>query len=66
LQVLCEHPLVTLNRICESTGLSFPAPAQSMQRLEHLDIVREITGQQRNRVFAYQQYLSVLNEGMGE
>lgn len=24
-RVLCEHPLATLNRICESTGLSFPA-----------------------------------------
>jgi hypothetical protein len=34
-----------------------------MQQLETLDIVREITGQQRNRVFAYQQYLSILNEG---
>ncbi|MBD3375433.1 Fic family protein [candidate division KSB1 bacterium] len=65
-RVLCEHPLVTLNRICESTGLSFPAAAQSMQRLEQLDIVREITGQRRNRIFAYQQYLSVLNEGMEE
>jgi hypothetical protein len=34
-----------------------------MQQLETLDIVREITGQQRNRVFAYQQYLNILNEG---
>ncbi len=25
----------------------------------------EITGQQRNRVFAYQQYLSILNERTG-
>ena len=36
---------------------------QGMQQLETLGIVREITGQQRNRVFAYQQYLSLLNEG---
>jgi len=62
-RVLCEHPLATLNRICESTGLSFPAGSKGMQQLETLDIVREITGQQRNRVFAYQQYLSILNEG---
>jgi Fic family protein len=62
-RVLCEHPLATLNRICASTGLSFPAGSKGMQQLETLDIVREITGQQRNRVFAYQQYLSILNEG---
>ncbi len=62
-RVLCEHPLATLNRICESTGLSFPAGSKGMQQLETLDIVREITGQQRNRVFAYQQYLNILNEG---
>jgi Fic family protein len=62
-RVLCEHPLATLNRICESTGLSFPAGSKGIQLLERLGIVCEITGQQRNRVFAYQQYLSILNEG---
>jgi Fic family protein len=62
-RVLCEHPLATLNRICASTGLSFPAGSKGMQQLETLDIVREITGQQRNRVFTYQQYLNILNEG---
>ena len=62
-RVLCERPLATLNQICESTGLSFPAAAKGMRQLEQLDIAREITGQQRNRVFAYQQYLSILNEG---
>jgi len=62
-RVLCEHPLTTLNSVCESTGLSFPASAKGMQQLEQLQIVSEITGQQRYRVFAYQQYLGILNEG---
>jgi len=62
-RVLRQYPLTTLNRICESTGLSFPTASKGMQQLEALDIVREITGQQRNRVFAYQQYLDILNEG---
>jgi len=34
-----------------------------LYEIEQLDIVREITGQKRNRVFAYQQYLNILNEG---
>lgn len=62
-QVLCERPLTTLNQVCERTGLSFPAAARSMRALEDLGIAREVTGQRRNRVFAYQEYLNILNEG---
>ena len=62
-RVLCERPLVTLNQVSEATGLSFPAVSKGIRQLEELYIVREITGQQRNRVFAYHQYLSILSEG---
>lgn len=62
-RVLCGHPLVNLNQVCDSTGLSFPAAARAMQTLEGLNIVREVTGQRRNRVFAYQDYLNILSEG---
>lgn len=62
-RALCERPLVTLNQVCEQSGLSFPATARAMKTLESLYIVREITGQRRNRVFAYQDYLNVLSEG---
>lgn len=61
--VLCERPLVTLNQVCKRTGLSFPAASRAMENLENLNIVREITGQRRNRVFAYDQYLRILSEG---
>lgn len=62
-QVLCERPLVTLNQVCERTRLSFPAVARAMENLQKLDIVHEITGQRRNRVFAYSRYLEILSEG---
>lgn len=62
-RVLCERPLVTLHQVCERTGLSFPAVSQAMRKLEHLNIAREITGQRRNRVFAYDEYLRILSEG---
>ncbi|PWH12851.1 MAG: cell filamentation protein Fic [Anaerolineae bacterium] len=62
-RVLCKRPLVTLNQVCERTGLSFPAASRTMENLENLKIVSEITGQRRNRVFAYNQYLSILSEG---
>ncbi len=62
-RVFCERPLATINQVCERTGLSFPAAAKSMHTLENLDIVQEVTGQRRNRVFAYQDYLNILDEG---
>ena len=62
-RTLCERPLVTLNQVCERTGLSFPAASKGMRELEGLGIAREITGKRRNRVFAYQAYLAILSEG---
>ena len=34
-----------------------------IRALASLGIVREFTGRQRNRVFAYDPYMSILNEG---
>lgn len=45
------------------SGLSFPATAAGMELLRELGIARELTGKRRNRVFAYDGYLSILNEG---
>ena len=56
-------PLVNLNQICERSGLSFPAVSKSVDELAKEGILREITGQRRNRVFAYDRYLNILNEG---
>lgn len=62
-RVLCERPLGTIGQVCARTQLSFPAAARALETLVRLDIVREITGQRRNRIFAYQKYLDILNEG---
>ena len=62
-RILCEKPLVNVNQVCKQTGMSFPAASKAMQSMEKIGIVREITGQQRNRVFAYDRYLAILNEG---
>ena len=60
---LCERPITTLNDVCRRTGLSFPTATKSVSKLISLSIVRELTGGQRNRVFAYDRYLAILNEG---
>lgn len=43
--------------------LSPPTIRAAIRTLEELEIVNELTGQQRHRVFAYQQYLDILSEG---
>ena len=60
---LCERPISTLNTLCRRTGISFPTATKAIGRLIDLEIVKESTGGRRNRVFAYDRYLAVLNEG---
>ena len=60
---LCQRPIQTLKQVCERTGLSFPAVSRGMQALLRLGIAREITGHKRRRMFAYDRYLAILNEG---
>ena len=59
----CRRPLISVSEVCQQTGLSFPTVSAAIQRLGRLGIVREITGKRRNRIFAYQAYLDILNEG---
>ena len=46
----------------QRTGLSFPTVKKALETLERLQIVRERTGNQRNRVYAYEAYLMILND----
>ncbi len=60
---LQARPIVTIDRICAMAAMTFPTASKAIDVLTSLGIVREITGKQRNRVFAYHRYLSILNEG---
>ena len=60
---MCERPITSLKDLRVRTGLSFPTATTGVNRLADLGIVREVTGGKRNRIFAYDRYLSILNEG---
>ena len=62
-QALKEQPITGIANACQHTGLSFPAVSAALERLLKLGLVREITGQGRNRVFVYDRYLAILSEG---
>jgi Fic family protein len=62
-EALKARPIITLSAICDATGLSFPAVSSGMEVLASSGIARELTGKRRNRVFIYDRYLAILNEG---
>ena len=60
---LKARPILSLPQVCMYTGLSFPTAASAMRTLAEQGIARELTGRPRNRLFAYDRYLSILAEG---
>ncbi|HSW29771.1 MAG TPA: Fic family protein [Longimicrobiales bacterium] len=60
---LKRRPVRVVQDLSDETGLSFPAAASALKVLVELGIAREITGGRRNRIFVYDRYLSILNEG---
>jgi Fic family protein len=62
-QALKERPILSMPEVCRRTGLSFPGVSSAMDLLADLGIARELTGKRRNRLFAYDRYLAILNEG---
>ena len=61
-EVLKARPILSLPEVRNRTTLSFPTASSAMELLVEHGIAREITGKRRDRVFVYEQYLSILNE----
>lgn len=63
LDALFEQPIASVNKLIELTGISAATVGKTLDVLEQqLGIVKEITGQKRNRVFAYTVYIDILNQ----
>jgi len=58
-----QNPFLTSNQLVQQTGLSAPTVNAALADLEKMDIVEEITGRKRGRVFSYRRYLAILSEG---
>lgn len=57
------HALTSVAAAARATGVNRTTVTTVLERLVATGIVRELTGQRRNRVFAYDQYLGILSEG---
>lgn len=62
-QALKGQPVISLAEVRNRTGLSFNASSAGMTSLQDLGIASELTGRQRNRVYGYDAYIQILNEG---
>jgi hypothetical protein len=62
-EVLTARPLASIPKLSSRTSLSFPAAAAGIELLVTIGIARELTGKRRNRIFVYDRYLAILNEG---
>jgi Fic family protein len=60
---LLQRPVLTIPKIQEMAGLQPNTVMSSLERLIKLGMVNEITGKLRNRVFVYNNYIKILNEG---
>ena len=62
-EVLKARPIQSMPAIRKASKLSFPTVSSAMDLLITIGVARELTGRRRNRLFAYDRYLAILNEG---
>jgi Fic family protein len=62
-RALMEHPIATAGWLVKRTGITPATVNKALRNLEHLDVVRELTAQKRNRLFSYSRYVEILNRG---
>lgn len=60
-EMLPTMPRFTVERVRQQLDTSFPTANAAVKVLEDLEIVRELTGQKKNRSYSYQAYVELLS-----
>ncbi len=55
------HPIVNVKAVSEATNLSYPNANGLASMFEDIGILKEVTGQKRNRVWEFSDYLDLLD-----
>lgn len=64
--MLPDHPMVTVSRVVDMIGVTKPTAIKAIELLTDAGILKETTGRQRVRAYAYHAYLTILTEDEGE
>jgi Fic family protein len=62
LSELFRQPLINVKAASRALDVTFPTANRLVGRFEELDLLREVTGQQRARMFRYQPYLDLFED----
>jgi Fic family protein len=63
LDLLPDHPVVTAARVAKLLKITAPTARKALEVAADAGILREASGKQRDRVFAYHKYLEILTGG---
>ena len=59
---MLERPVVSAGWLAEKTSLTPATVNKSLSHMESLGIIRQLGNGKRNRLFAYSQYMQILND----
>ncbi|MYD96717.1 MAG: Fic family protein [Gammaproteobacteria bacterium] len=62
-QIVQERPFVSVPAAAKRLGLSRPTVARSVEHLEKLGVLHEVTGRRWGRTYAYREFLHILETG---
>ncbi|MDZ7667650.1 MAG: Fic family protein [Desulfotignum sp.] len=62
-KAMLARPIASPNWVRENTQLSPATVNACLRELEQLGIVKEITGQKRNRLYSYEAYIRIMSQG---
>jgi Fic family protein len=63
LDALFAHPVSNIAALTDATGLAPATIGKALDAMAHiLGLVHEVTGRKRNRVYAYRDYINILNQ----
>ncbi|HBH27471.1 MAG: Fic family protein [Desulfofustis sp. PB-SRB1] len=63
-RAMLERPMASPKWIGQKTQLSPATVNACLRELEQLEVVQEVTGQKRNRLYSYVEYIRIMNEGI--
>jgi Fic family protein len=63
LEALFRNPVINIATLRQHTGITPATIGKALDAMEQqLGIVREVTGQKRNRIYGYTEYITILNQ----
>ncbi len=62
-QALLHRPIATAAWLEKNAGLAPATVRTGLKKMEALNLIEELTGKQRDRIYAYHNYIAILNKG---